>query len=109
MGLGPDEKIQGIFFTALGLVFVHGLLSMINAPVQGKIVDEVIINGQIEKLLTLVLIMIGSTVLRAILRYTYLNMFEHVSQNVVYNARRDVFRKVQELDFDFSTVPRRAT
>ena len=98
---GLMRKYRGIFFTALGLVFVHGLLSMINAPVQGKIVDEVIINGQIEKLLTLVLIMIGSTVLRAILRYTYLNMFEHVSQNVVYNARRDVFRKVQELDFDF--------
>ena len=98
---GLMRKYRGIFFAALGLVFVHGLLSMINAPVQGKIVDEVIINGQIEKLLTLVLIMIGSTVLRAILRYTYLNMFEHVSQNVVYNARRDVFRKVQELDFDF--------
>src|SRR5690606_26198069 len=30
-----------------------------------------------------------------------LYMFENVSQNVVYNARRDVFRKVQELDFDF--------
>ncbi len=52
-------------------------------------------------MLPFVLLMIGNTVVRAALRYTYLYMFENVSQNVVYNARRDVFRKVQELDFDF--------
>ena len=45
--------------------------------------------------------MVGNTILRAVLRYIYLYMFEHVSQNVVFNARRDVFRKIQELDFDF--------
>ncbi len=98
---GLMRKYRAIFFTALGLVFVVNLLNLINPIVQGKIVDEVIEGGMIEKLLPFVLLMVGNTVVRAVLRYTYLYMFEHVSQNVVYNARRDVFRKVQELDFDF--------
>lgn len=95
------RKYRLIFFTALGLVFVVNLLNMINPYVQGMIVDRVIVDGQIGILLTLVLIMVGNTILRAVLRYIYLYMFEHVSQNVVFNARRDVFRKIQELDFDF--------
>jgi ATP-binding cassette subfamily B multidrug efflux pump len=95
------RQYRFIFFTALGLVLAVNLLNMINPLVQGQIVDEVIEGGHIERLLTLVLVMIGSTVLRAVFRYTYLYMFEHVSQNVVYNARKAVFRKVQELDFDF--------
>lgn len=98
---GLMRKYRVIFFTALGLVFVVNLLNLINPIVQGKIVDEVIEGGMLEKLLPFVLLMIGNTVVRAALRYTYLYMFENVSQNVVYNARRDVFRKVQELDFDF--------
>ncbi len=98
---GLMRKYRAIFFTALGLVFVVNLLNLINPIVQGKIVDEVIEGGMLEKLLPFVLLMIGNTVVRAALRYTYLYMFENVSQNVVYNARRDVFRKVQELDFDF--------
>ena len=95
------RKYRLIFFTALGLVFVVNLLNIINPYVQGMIVDRVIVDGQIGILLTLVLIMVGNTILRAVLRYIYLYMFEHVSQNVVFNARRDVFRKIQELDFDF--------
>lgn len=98
---GLMRKYRVIFFTALGLVFVVNLLNLINPIVQGRIVDEVIEGGMLEKLLPFVLLMIGNTVVRAALRYTYLYMFENVSQNVVYNARRDVFRKVQELDFDF--------
>lgn len=98
---GLMRKYRAIFFTALGLVFVVNLLNLINPIVQGRIVDEVIEGGMLEKLLPFVLLMIGNTVVRAALRYTYLYMFENVSQNVVYNARRDVFRKVQELDFDF--------
>lgn len=95
------RKYRLIFFTALGVVFAVNLLNMINPYVQGMIVDRVIVDGQIGILLTLVLIMVGNTILRAVLRYIYLYMFEHVSQNVVFNARRDVFRKIQELDFDF--------
>mgnify|MGYP003935033905 CR=1 FL=1 len=98
---GLMKKYRVLFFIALGLVFAVNLLNLINPFVQGKIVDDVIGKGQTDKLLTLVLIMVGNTVLRAVFRYTYLYMFENISQNVVYNARRDVFRKIQELDFDF--------
>ena len=106
---GLMRKYKGNFFTALGLVFVVNLLNLINPIVQGKIVDEVIEGGMLEKLLPFVLLMIGNTVVRAALRYTYLYMFENVSQNVVYNAGEMFSGKCRNWTSTFSTAPRQAT
>lgn len=95
------RKYRVIFFTALAFVLLVNLLNMINPIVQGKIVDNVIGEGRTELLLTCVLIMIGSTVLKSVFRYAYLYMFEYVSQNVAFNARKSIFKRVQELDFEF--------
>ena len=95
------RKYKCIFFIALALVLVLTLLSMINPYVQGMIVDRVIMGGQTEILLTLVMIMIGSTLIRSIVRYIYLYIFEYVSQSVIYNARESIFKRIQELDFEF--------
>ncbi len=95
------KKYRHIFLTAIILVVVVNLLNMINPYVQGMIVDHVISNGQSEMLLTLAMIMIGSTLLKSVLRYIYLYMFEYISQSVTYNARESIFKRVQELDFEF--------
>lgn len=98
---GYIKQYRVVFFIALVLVLVVNLLNMINPYVQGIIVDEVINGGRTDILLILVLIMIGSTVLKSVLRYVYLMMFETVSQKVVFNARKSVFKRVQEQDFAF--------
>jgi len=98
---GYIRKYRLVFFTALAMVLAVNLLNMINPRVQGIIVDEVINGGKTNLLIKLVLIMIGSTVLKSVLRYIYLLMFETVSQKVVFNARKSVFKRVQELDFEF--------
>ncbi len=95
------KRHKHLFFTALVLVVATNLLNMVNPYVQGMIVDRVIKGGQNEILLTLAVIMIGTTLLKSILRYIYLYMFEHVSQGVTYNIRDSIFKRVQELDFDF--------
>lgn len=95
------KKYKRIFFTALIFVAVLNLLNMVNPYVQGIIVDRVIRGGQTEIILTLAMIMIGTTLLKSIFRYIYLYIFEHVSQSVVYNAREAIFKRVQELDFEF--------
>lgn len=95
------KKYRYTFFTALALVVAMNLLSMVNPYVQGIIVDRVIKDGQTEILLTLAMIMIGTTLLKSIFRYIYLCIFEHVSQSVTYNARESIFRRVQEMDFEF--------
>lgn len=95
------KKYRCVFFTALVLVLMLNLVSMINPYVQGMIVDTVIDGGRSEMLITLSAVLIGSTLLKSVFRYIYLNMFEHVSQSVVYNVRKDIYKKVQELDFEF--------
>jgi len=95
------KKHSFIFITALVLVFVFNLISMINPYVQGMIVDNVIEGGRTEILFTLALLLIGSTLLKSVLRYIYQSIFEYVSQSVVYNARKDIFKRVQEQDFEF--------
>lgn len=95
------KKYKYIFFIALLLVVIVNLLNMINPYVQGLIVDRVINGGHTEILLTLAMIMIGTTVLKSVLRYIYLMIFEHVSQCSIYNAREDIYTRIQELDFDF--------
>lgn len=98
---GYLKKFRLIFFTALGLVVAMNLLNMINPYVQGVIVDRVIKGGQTDILVTLIAIMIGSTLIRAVIRYFYQFIFETVSQGTIYKVREDTFRRVQELDFEF--------
>jgi len=95
------KKYRGMFITAMTLVAVLSLLNMVNPYVQGLIVDKAIKGGQTEKLLMYVLIIVGATVIRAILRYIYLYFFEHVSQGVAYDVRERIFKKLGELDFEF--------
>ena len=98
---GYLKKYRHILITAFVMVVSMNLLNMINPYIQGIIVDRVIKDGHTEILLTLAMIMIGSTLLKSVIRYVYLFMFEHVSQSVVYNVREDIFKRVQELDFEF--------
>lgn len=98
---GYLKKFRRVFFTALALVVVMNLMNMINPYVQGVIVDKVIKGGQNEILVTLIAIMIGTTLVRAVLRYFYQLGFETVSQKTVYSVREDTFKRVQEQDFEF--------
>jgi ATP-binding cassette, subfamily B, multidrug efflux pump len=95
------KKYSAVFFTALLFVVFLTLLNMVNPYIQGLIVDRVIKGGETQILLTLAGIMIGTTVLKSVFRYAYLYMFEYVSQSVTYNARESIFKRVQELDFEF--------
>jgi len=98
---GYVGKYKRYFFAALTMVIVVNLLNMINPYVQGVIVDRVINDGQTGILLSLVMIMIIATLVKSIVRYVYLSIFEFVSQNVVFNARESIFKRIQELDFEF--------
>lgn len=98
---GYLKKFKFVLLSAIALVIVMNLLNMINPYVQGIIVDKVIQDGNTGILLTLLIIMIGSTLLRAIIRYVYQLLFENVSQTTIYNVRESIFKRVQELDFEF--------
>ncbi|MFR3258272.1 MAG: ABC transporter ATP-binding protein [Lachnospiraceae bacterium] len=82
-------------------MFITALLVLINPQISGMIVDEVIEGQHYEKLGILLLIMIGVTLVRSLLRFTFLMCFESSSQGLVYDMREEAYRKLMKEDFNF--------
>ncbi len=91
---------------SLILVLVASALSMVAPYTSGVIVDKVIKQGHKEQLFILASIIIGATVLRAIVRFTYQISFEWVSQGAFLKIRQDMYNKIQALDFKFFDTTR---
>lgn len=86
---------------ALIFVVVNSLLIVINPILTGQLVDKVINQNQVNLLIPFLGIMIGVQFIRTVIRYMYQIMFERISQNVLFRLRQDLYKKLQELDFDF--------
>jgi ATP-binding cassette subfamily B protein len=86
-------------FFGLSLSVIVAALNMINPLVTGQIVDKVIRNGEHNRLVKLILIMVLCTVTKSVFRYLYQLMFEHSSQNVIRAMRQDLYAHIQTLDF----------
>ena len=95
------KKYRVRMIVGLILVFITALLVLINPQISGMIVDEVIEGQHYEKLGILLLIMIGVTLVRSLLRFTFLMCFEASSQGLVYDMREEAYRKLMKEDFNF--------
>lgn len=95
------KKYRVRMIVGLILVFITALLVLINSQISGMIVDEVIEGQHYEKLGILLLIMIGVTLVRSLLRFTFLMCFESSSQGLVYDMREEAYRKLMKEDFNF--------
>lgn len=95
------KKYRVRMIVGLILVFITSLLVLINPQISGMIVDEVIEGQHYEKLGILLLIMIGVTLVRSLLRFTFLMCFESSSQELVYDMREEAYRKLMKEDFNF--------
>ena len=95
------KKYRVRMIVGLILVFITSLIVLINPQISGMIVDEVIEGQHYEKLGILLLIMIGVTLVRSLLRFTFLMCFESSSQGLVYDMREEAYRKLMKEDFNF--------
>ena len=89
-------------------IIVACILIIINAagviavPLLGGIIVDLVINQrQLTLLLPLLAAMIGITLIRTIMRYCYIILWERVGQNSLYDIRHDLFTKLQSLDYAF--------
>jgi ATP-binding cassette subfamily B protein len=83
------------------LVTITSVLAIINPYISGKIVDDVIKAKNYDLLPKFIGLLIGITVIRSVLRYIFLMLFETSSQGVLYNMRDTVYRRLLEQDFRF--------
>lgn len=95
------RKYSSKMVLVLILIIVNAGLVVLNPLLSGKIVDEVIDQGKIEELIWILALMVGITVVRTIARYSYQILCERIGQNSLYDLRQDMYKKLQELDFDF--------
>jgi len=95
------KKYRYIMAVGLFISTVVALLNMVAPYVQGMIVDKVIIGGETGLLAALLLAIAGATLVKSVMRYVHQCIFEHVSQNVVYNIREEIYMRMQSLDFEF--------
>jgi ATP-binding cassette subfamily B protein len=87
----------------VGFISVLAVTAMntISPRIAGTIVDKVIKGGEIGLLPYLIALMIGVTLLKAVVRYLYQVRFHQVSQDVICEVRKSIYEKIQQLDFYF--------
>lgn len=95
------RKYKTSIICAFLLVMGYTLLNLIPPYLSGVIVDRVLLRAEKELLWQVVLLVIGATFLKSAARYFYRLIFEHISQDVVYQIRMNLYQKIQEMDFAF--------
>lgn len=98
---GYTKKYKWYILLGLLMSLAVSALSMVTPYYSGVIVDEVIEKSRREILLGILGIILGVTILKSIIRYLYLIIFERMSQNVVFNIRETIYSRLQKLDFGF--------
>lgn len=86
---------------SLLLALIASALSMVAPYVSGIIIDKVIQQRHNEMLIILCALMLGATVSKAFIRFTYQISFEKVSQGAFMKIRENMYNKLQALDFKF--------
>ncbi len=92
-------RIRLIF--AMILVTITCVTAVVNPQVSGIVIDDVIKGGKRELLPRLIIILIVSTLIRAVLKYWFIIIFEKSSQGMLYEMRDYVYRKLMKQDFNF--------
>ncbi|NFB73098.1 ABC transporter ATP-binding protein [Clostridium butyricum] len=95
------NKYKFRFYSAFVAALICSLMSMINPYLSGVIVDDVIMKNKSGILIYILGIMVFITGIKSVIRYTYQMVFEHVSQNVIFEIRQQMYEKLQELDVDY--------
>jgi ATP-binding cassette, subfamily B, multidrug efflux pump len=95
------KKYRNKLIFAMFLVTCTSAIAIVNPQVSGIIVDDIIKGGNREILPMMMLIIVSSTLLRAVLKYWFLYIFESSSQGMLYTMRDYVYRRLLLQDFNF--------
>ena len=98
---GYIKNYKRKYIAGLLIAMLVSGLNIVNPRLIGLIVDEVIRNGKKEMLFGILGIMLGLTIVRSILKYIYPLYFEQVSQDVIFDIRNEMYKKIMDLDFSF--------
>ena len=96
-----DARFRRRHVTALCICAFSCLLLLVNPALSQRLIDDVIMAGNPEPLLSILAVMLLVKLGREGLRYLMVIFLESDSQNVLYNLRRRLFTKMQYNDMRF--------
>lgn len=94
-------KYWYIYAAGFGLMLAGIGLDMINPIATGRIIDEVIVANDRTNFVSLILILLGITVGRAIAGYLKEIMFDSAGAKIMVQIRLRLFQHIQSLSYDF--------
>ena len=95
------NKYRVKLFFAMVLVTLSCIISIVNPHISGIIVDDIINGGNHDLLPKMMMIMIAATLVRAVLKYWFLVIFEKSSQDMLFTMRDYVYQRLMAQDFSF--------
>ncbi len=95
------KKYRAKIVFAMILVTITCMMAIVNPHISGIIVDDIIKGGNRRILPLMMIIMIVTNLLRAVLKYWFLLIFEKSSQDMLYTMRDYVYRNLLAQDFSF--------
>ncbi len=94
----PEMKLL-IGSTILTLIFA--ILALFEPIATGLIIDAINKEEASRMIFIGILLIIGVTAIRTLLRYGFYIGFEQLSQRIVYGLRKDLYSKLQQLDISY--------
>ncbi len=95
------KKYRRRLIFASFLTTISCLIAIVNPYVSGIIVDDIILKGNHDLLPMMMVIMVVTTLFRAVIKNWFLVIFETCSQGMLYTLRDYVYRKMLAQDFSF--------
>lgn len=95
------KKYRAKLIFALFITTICCFIAIVNPYISGIIVDDIITKGNHQLLPYMMIIMVVSTLLRAVLKFWFMVIFERSSQNMLYTMRDYVYRRLLAQDFSF--------
>lgn len=86
---------------AVGLLVIVVLTRLVSPYLTKILIDDVIKDGQLDKLGKILIILVALTVVRSVLIYIRSYMFEDISQNLVFDLRHKMYTHLQHLPYEF--------
>lgn len=95
------KRYKKYLLAGFSIIPVASALAVIKPQISGKIIDEVVQGGNTELLPRLILLLVGSSVLRSVLRLFMIYCMETASQGTLYALRDEVYKRLLLQDFNF--------
>ncbi len=83
------------------LTVIFAILAQVDPYLTGTIIDGVLKGEANDTVVNGILIIVVVTLIRTGLRYIYFLGFERLSQDIVFDLRKDLYKKLQSLDVSY--------